>query len=468
MPAMIVGDILLVIAVFLVTYWLRHYAFDGLLNGLFGLGTFRPGADKYLLTGAVMGLIEVVLLRAFGVYGQNYGLAHIEEMAWILRSSFMAVVLTFAFTFIARQHFFSRLVLVFAFPAAAVAVASWHTVARSWARKLARKKGMSTRVAIYGLGETAMELSAYLRDRAPLPYSVEGFIEPGTGTETGAGIEPSCSRADMLEWMNGHGVEELVVADMTLSRDELSEVICLCEENGIAYKLVADIFALVSLTARVTQMGSITLVESVPLPLGGARAAIKRAMDIIISVLLMLLLSPLLLLIPLMIALDSGFPVLYTQTRLGRHNREFRIIKFRSMRKGADEEREALLSRSESNGPLFRMRDDPRITRVGRFLRRWSLDELPQLLNVLRGDMSLVGPRPHMPAEAGREQRGNLKRLETIPGMTGVSQVSGRCDLDFSQMLKLDLYYVDNWSVWLDLAIMVLTIPALLSREGAY
>jgi exopolysaccharide biosynthesis polyprenyl glycosylphosphotransferase len=380
----------------------------------------------------------------------------------------MAVILTYAFTFISRQYFFSRLVLVFAFPAAAIAVATWHTLARSIARKSAGRRGVSTRVAVYGLGETAVELADYLENSAPMPYSVVGYIKPGESSEEDAGPEASCTRDDMQDWLQSQNVEELVVADTTLSREELAGLIYFCEQNGIAYKLVADVFALISLTARVTQMGSTTLVESVPLPLSGTRAAMKRLMDVVFSFLLLVLFIPLFALIAVAIIIDSGLPVFYSQTRLGRHNREFRILKFRSMRKGADEERNALLHKSETNGPLFRMKKDPRVTRVGRLLRRWSLDELPQLLNVLRGDMSLVGPRPHMPSEAGMDEGSHLKRLEMIPGITGVSQVSGRCDLDFAQMIKLDLYYVDNWSVWLDLAILVLTVPALLSREGAY
>jgi lipopolysaccharide/colanic/teichoic acid biosynthesis glycosyltransferase len=144
------------------------------------------------------------------------------------------------------------------------------------------------------------------------------------------------------------------------------------------------------------------------------------------------------------------------------------MYKFRSMRVGAEREKASLRGRNEASGPLFKIRDDPRVTRTGRFLRRFSIDELPQLLNVLEGSMSLIGPRPPLPEEVREYSEKQLKRLRTIPGMTGVWQVSGRSQLGFEEMVKLDLYYVDNWSVWLDLAILMLTIPAALSRKGAY
>jgi lipopolysaccharide/colanic/teichoic acid biosynthesis glycosyltransferase len=174
------------------------------------------------------------------------------------------------------------------------------------------------------------------------------------------------------------------------------------------------------------------------------------------------------LLVSLAIVLDTGFPVFFVQTRLGRNNRPFRMVKFRSMKKGADRDAAFLEGIRKATSPVFKMKADPRVTRTGLFLRSWSLDELPQLWNVLRGDMSLVGPRPPVPEEFEMYTERHLKRLASIPGMTGIVQVSGRSQLDFEEMVKLDLYYVDNWSIWLDLSIMLLTLPAALSRKGAY
>jgi len=178
--------------------------------------------------------------------------------------------------------------------------------------------------------------------------------------------------------------------------------------------------------------------------------------------------APFLALIALAIRIDSPGPILFHQTRVGAGGRLFEIHKFRSMREGAEVELEQLLELNEADGPLFKIRDDPRLTRVGRFLRRVSLDELPQLWNVLRGEMSLVGPRPPIPSEVIDYAEWHKKRLEVRPGMTGLSQVSGRSLLSFDEMVLLDIYYIENWTLWLDFKIMLRTLPKVLRGEGAY
>ncbi len=462
------GDLLLVVLVFLLGYWLRHYLLAPVLSNLLGMANdFRLSFNSYLVSGAVMGIIEVVMLQAFGVYRQQYGLAHLEEMAWILRSSFMAVLVTFAFTFATRQLYFSRFVLLFAFPAAALAVAVWHWAYRRLARRLFRRREKAIRAAIVGTGATARDLARFLSDRSPLPYRLAGFVRPSTSSSERAG-EEAVETEDMVGWALANGVEEIIVADPTMDRAEVAGLIYGCERHDLAYKLVADIFALVSLTTRVVHLGGTTMIESVPPPLSGYRLLLKRAVDLLIALPLTLLLLPVGLLISLAIVIDTGLPVFYRQRRLGRDNRAFTILKFRSMRVGADRERALLKDSNEASGPLFKIRSDPRVTRVGRFLRKWSLDELPQLLNVLSGRMSLVGPRPPLPEEVDQYSRRQLKRLRALPGITGVWQVSGRSELEFDDMVKLDLYYVDNWSIWMDLSIMLLTLPAVISSRGAY
>jgi lipopolysaccharide/colanic/teichoic acid biosynthesis glycosyltransferase len=175
-----------------------------------------------------------------------------------------------------------------------------------------------------------------------------------------------------------------------------------------------------------------------------------------------------LLLIVLLIEYDSPGPVLFRQVRVGRGGRLFTLYKFRSMRQGADEEKTTLSDRNQATGPLFKMRDDPRLTRVGRWLRRLSLDELPQFYNVLRGEMSLVGPRPPIPAEVEQYQDWHRRRLDVPPGVTGLWQVSGRSDLTFDEMVMLDLFYAENWSLLLDFKILLRTIPTVILGTGAY
>ncbi|MDQ2687635.1 MAG: sugar transferase [Armatimonadota bacterium] len=195
---------------------------------------------------------------------------------------------------------------------------------------------------------------------------------------------------------------------------------------------------------------------------------VLRALDVALSAVLILLLLPLFVLIALAIRLDSAGPVLFTQKRVGRDGREFDFFKFRSMITNAEARRHALEAQNERTGPVFKMRRDPRITRVGRWLRRSSLDELPQLFNVLRGDMSLVGPRPALPHEVAQYTAPQRVRLSVTPGLTGLWQVSGRSDLSFERSLELDLFYIQHQSPGLYFRILLMTLPAIITGRGAY
>jgi exopolysaccharide biosynthesis polyprenyl glycosylphosphotransferase len=194
----------------------------------------------------------------------------------------------------------------------------------------------------------------------------------------------------------------------------------------------------------------------------------KRLIDVLVSGVLLILIAPILLIIALAIKLDSRGPTLFRQQRAGRCGKPFTLYKFRSMHDDAEADQARLRDLNEASGPIFKIRDDPRVTRVGRFIRRTSLDELPQLLNVLTNDMSLVGPRPALFSEVAQYQDWQLKRLELQPGLTGLWQVSGRSDLSFDEMVMLDIYYGENWSLGTDLGILIRTVPQVLFGDGAY
>ena len=196
----------------------------------------------------------------------------------------------------------------------------------------------------------------------------------------------------------------------------------------------------------------------------------KRLLDIVLALTALLLLWPLLLATALAVVLDSGPPVLFRQTRVGRNGDTFTLTKFRCMVDDADGQREALLAERLGDGDarLFKLRDDPRLTRVGRTLRRWSLDEVPQFFQVLSGRMSVVGPRPQLPDEVAAYEDWHRQRLLVTPGLTGLWQVNGRSDLSFDEMVRLDLYYAERWSLWLDIKIILRTIPAVVTGRGAY
>jgi exopolysaccharide biosynthesis polyprenyl glycosylphosphotransferase len=215
-------------------------------------------------------------------------------------------------------------------------------------------------------------------------------------------------------------------------------------------------------------MGGLPLMGLKTTSIPRAGRLVKRGLDVALSLAALVGTAPIMGLIAAFIQLDSPGPVLFTQRRVGEGGRPFDIIKFRSMRQGAEEQQAQLQELNQATGPLFKIKSDPRLTRMGRFLRRLSLDELPQFINVLRGEMSIVGPRPGLPSEVAQYEAWQRQRLEVPPGITGLWQVSGRSDLSFDEMCLLDVYYIENWTLGLDLTIMLRTIPRVVFAEGAY
>ena len=214
-------------------------------------------------------------------------------------------------------------------------------------------------------------------------------------------------------------------------------------------------------------MGKIPMLSLSTVPESTAQLAFKRLLDIVVSLSLLIGLSPFFLLVAILIKLESPGPVFFLQERVGMNQRRFKIYKFRSMVADAEEQRKNLETLNEADGPVFKIRNDPRITRVGRFIRKYSIDELPQLINVLRGEMSLVGPRPPIPAEVEQYTWDQRRRLSVKPGMTGLWQVSGRSDLSFKEWVELDLRYIDSWSIWEDFAILLKTFRVVIEGRGA-
>jgi exopolysaccharide biosynthesis polyprenyl glycosylphosphotransferase len=233
-------------------------------------------------------------------------------------------------------------------------------------------------------------------------------------------------------------------------------------------RLVPDLLQMSLSRMDVDDLGGVPMIGIKEISITGWKSVTKRAIDFTVALVGLIVLSPLMLFIALVIKLDSPGPVLFRQIRVGKGGRHFVLYKFRSMREGAEEEQQKLTDLDEAGGPIFKIRHDPRCTRLGRFLRRTSLDEMPQLYNVLRGEMSLVGPRPPIPTEVEHYEEWHKKRLEVSPGMTGLWQVSGRSELTFDEMVLLDIYYIENWSAALDTEIFMRTIPKVIFGNGAY
>ena len=263
-------------------------------------------------------------------------------------------------------------------------------------------------------------------------------------------------------------VDEVLIADPEFPQDEAVELVDRCHQQGVRVRVAPSTMEILMDRIEFVPGQSLPLFELKPPVFEGLDFVVKRSFDIAGSALLVLLLSPLLALIALAVKTSSRGPVFFRSPRPGIGGQPFPCLKFRTMREGAEHLQDELERRNEKGGALFKIRDDPRVTRVGAFLRRWSLDELPQLFNVLRGEMSLVGPRPLPQRDYDRLEDWHRKRNLVLPGMTGLWQVSGRSELDFDDLVRLDFLYLESWSVFLDLSILMKTLPAVLRARGAW
>ena len=328
-----------------------------------------------------------------------------------------------------------------------------------------------SRIYRRGFGQTPVLVVGNEEDRArvrrtmedtPGAYALAGEVD----LSEGAAEAPLAALRGKLDRTGARGV--VLVGAERLPDEDLLELLHSVRLRGVPLRVVPGALALMR--------GRIILSEGMGLPLlevhyprlDNTQRALKRALDVAVSLVGLALLCPLILAVAVAVRLDSPGPVFFRQKRVGADEKVFMCYMFRSMQEEAERRQRELEALNEAEGPVFKIRDDPRVTRVGRFLRRWSMDELPQLVNVLKGEMSLVGPRPLPVRDFLRMEEVHKRRLGAVPGMTGYWQTSGRSDLSFEEMVRLDLYYIENWSLSFDLKIILKTLGAVLRREGAY
>jgi exopolysaccharide biosynthesis polyprenyl glycosylphosphotransferase len=299
-----------------------------------------------------------------------------------------------------------------------------------------------------------------MMERAPGAYSLAGEVDCGE-----AGVDLAALRRTL----DRTGAREVILLGAELLPDEeFLEILRSVRLRGMPLRVVPGALALMRSRPAVSQSLGLPLLEVRYPRLDNTQRVLKRALDVTVSVSGLVLLSPLFLAVAIAIRLGSPGPVLFRQKRVGADGRVFICYMFRSMYEGAERRQAELEAMNEADVPVFKIKDDPRVTPVGRFLRRWSIDELPQLVNVLKGEMSLVGPRPLPVRDFHLMEEAHKGRLEAVPGMTGYWQISGRSNLSFEDMVRLDLYYIENWSLSFDVKIIVRTLGAVLRREGAY
>jgi exopolysaccharide biosynthesis polyprenyl glycosylphosphotransferase len=463
---MVLTDVVLVNLAFAAAYWVRY-----------DLQWFRavdPANDApfrvYIPFALVLTVLLVIAYKLGGVYDQPRSASWLDEAYALFGGTTTGILIIMAITFWFQPLVYSRLMFIWA-GGIIVSLLSLSRLIKRWVWERQMRRGIGVdRVLIVGAGEVGRRLMRNIVAQPELGYQVIGFVDDDPDkNSTDIGRFEALGGIDNLPHViQAKAIDEVIVTLPWMHRRKIMGIMRQCERERVRARIVPDLFQLALSRVDIEDLGGIPIIGVKEVAITGWNLAFKRAIDLVVSLVGSIFLSPLLLLISAAIKLDSPGPVLFKQVRVGKGGRRFVFYKFRSMRHGAEEERPQLADQDEVVGPTFKIRHDPRCTRLGRFLRRTSLDELPQLYNVLRGEMSLVGPRPAIPSEVERYQEWHRKRLEVSPGMTGLWQVSGRSQLTFDEMCLLDIYYLENWSPLLDLKIALKTAPAALAGTGAY
>jgi exopolysaccharide biosynthesis polyprenyl glycosylphosphotransferase len=408
-------------------------------------------------------VITVLVFWVGGLYRRRESRSGVGQIVFSL---VLVALITLAFGLGTGYHFTTYGLT----PTALVLTALFISLLRSsydvLTRDVLQLAGVRRRAVLVGDGEQLTKLRHTLgSDRSGIRYEFLGAVAPHE--DTGAlrflgGLE------QLPHILREQDVHELIVTDGAFNEDELFELVDEAHRFGVRVKLAPRTTELLLQRAEYIPGEGAPLFELRPPAFAGWQWGVKRTFDIAVSSLVVVVGSPLWAAIAGAIKLTSPGPVFYRDQRIGLGDRPFGMMKFRTMYADAAKRQVALEGDNEASGPLFKIKDDPRVTRVGRFLRRFSLDELPQVLNVLWGEMSLVGPRPLPIRDYEQLQEWHRKRYLVLPGMTGLWQVSGRIDLTFDDLVRLDFYYIENWSIWLDISILAKTLPAVLARRGAY
>lgn len=422
------------------------------------------GYLKILIAVAFLWIIIFALTGLYNIKGARKLTNEIYRVILACSTGFMIIVISI---FIRRELFSSRFIVLAGLALAIIYVSFARIIVRIIQRTLF-KYGIGThKVVLVGNSKTTDNLIYEFSSSKTSGYEVVKRLRDFN-------IETS---QELEEFMKLKEVDEIIQSDPNLSKAETLRLYDFADEHHVGFKFAADLLGTKVLQTEVTEIAGVPIVEVKKTPLEGWGRILKRTFDLVGSVLIIIITSPILFFTALIIKLDSKGPIFFSELddgkslqRVGMGGKLFHYYKFRSMTPKTDSLRyspELADKNSRNDGPMFKVKNDPRVTRFGHFIRRYSIDELAELFMVLKGDMSLVGPRPHLPEEVAKYEHHHKKVLTIKPGMTGMAQISGRSDLSFEEEVKLDTYYIENWSLTLDLAILLRTPLAVFRRRKA-
>lgn len=405
----------------------------------------------------------IVICAVHGHYAHRERISSLNEITRVFRAIVVMWLATFVVSSLLRgpdiTELLGRAVVLLSVVPQFIYLYGSRTILRAIKRRATRRGRGLKRVIVVGTGETARSALLRIVDHPEVGYQPVGVAgQTGNRPSRAVNSVPYLGSIDRLdELIREHDVDEVFLADPKLPEDDKLNLVARCDETGVTFKIVSQMFEVVSPQIRIDVLDDLPVIPLQSGGLGPVQALVKRTIDLVVASILLVLTLPFALLIALWIRLDSKGPALFSHHRVGLDGRRFRLWKFRTM---------TVETNPYENAPDDQ--SDPRITRAGRWLRRYSLDELPQLWNVIRGEMSMVGPRPEMPQIVERYEPWQRIRLEVKPGVTGLWQIIGRKNLPLELNLEYDLYYIKNQSVVLDLVILLKTIPAVVFGRGAY
>lgn len=457
---LVLNDAAMVVVAFCLAYWLRRVVPVPPAINMAPFGNYTT-----------MVIIQVIVMIVVYFFSRLYDLkrtmSRLDEFYRLFAVTSVGTLITVALTSILFKNStlevdFPRVMIIYAWLLTVFLVALGRSVlvmVRNWLR---RRGIWADRLLIVGTGAVGRMILQKVRQMPQLGYQAIGFVdgELPPGQEI-MGVPVLGAVEDIPDLIKAHGIQEVIIGRPELSHEELLDIIARCERGQVGIKIFPDLFQIIATELSIGDLGGLPLLSVRDVALRGWKLTLKRAVDLVGSAVLLVLLSPFLMLVALAIKLDSRGPVFYAQERMGLDAKPFWCLKFRSMH-----------TEAEKDGPGWTVEQDPRVTRLGRFIRRFSIDELPQLINVLLGEMSLVGPRPERPVYVEQFRRSiprYMDRHREKAGMTGWAQVNGlRGDTSIAERTKYDLWYIENWSLWLDFKIMLRTLFRIFGDRHAY
>ena len=470
---LLLGDIAVLVGSVVAAYWIR-----------FNTGFFETkplqSFELYYNFSVLIAFIGTTMLYLGNHYRSKGVLFNLDIFFSLLRVVTLTFLTALVINFLMRGYLTtnevetqSRIILIVAWGLSVLSLSSWRGILNIILKKFRRRGIGLNQVLIVGADQSGKRFYDALRAQPDLAYNAIGFLE--NGSPAVSEIEQSMILGeveDLEKLIKSRWIDQVVVTANHLQPETVAQLMVVCERADIQFTMVPSFLEILTAQSQIYDVAGIPVVTMEERIFQRRNRTFKRALDLFLLFFLFLFTSPFLVpliaIVVISIKLESSGPVFFRQQRVGKGGRPIGLFKFRSMCEDAEMRKDELMHLNEAEGALFKMKQDPRITRVGKIIRRYSIDELPQLINVIRGEMSLVGPRPPVPKEVEQYEDWQTKRFDLLPGMVGLPQVSGRSDLTFDEVIRLDLYYIENWSLLLDLKILLKAVPVVLLGKGAY